>query len=92
MTAAIEVLRVRPLTGAGALRAFADVKLGCIVIKSCRIVQQDGQKAWVALPQQPLRPKADGSGSGWVSLVEITNRQVLDELRRAVLAAWEARE
>jgi hypothetical protein len=38
----------------------------------------------------PARKRADGSGSGWFAVIEITNRDVLDQLRAAVLAAWEA--
>ena len=89
MSAGIEVLEVRRMDGSGNLKAFAKVKLGCIVIHSCRIVQQPGQKAWVALPQVPARPKSDGSGGGWFPVVEITNRTVMDQLRDAVLEAWE---
>jgi hypothetical protein len=36
MPAAIEVLEMRRLDGAGNLRAFAKVKLGCVVIHSVR--------------------------------------------------------
>jgi hypothetical protein len=56
------------------------------------VIQQPGQKAWVALPQTPARQRADGSGSGWFPVVEITNRDVLDRVREAVLAAWEQRQ
>jgi DNA-binding cell septation regulator SpoVG len=89
MSAGIEVLEVRRVD-AGNLRAFAKIKLGCVVIHGCRIVQQPGQKAWVALPQTPARKKADGSGAGWFPVVEITRRDVLDDLRDAVLRAWES--
>jgi DNA-binding cell septation regulator SpoVG len=58
VTAAIEVLEVRRLSDGGNLKAFAKVKLGCVVIHGCRIIQQDGQRPWVALPQQPARRKS----------------------------------
>jgi DNA-binding cell septation regulator SpoVG len=86
---AIEVLEVRRLSDGGNLKAFAKVKLGCVVIHGCRIIQQDGQRPWVALPQQPARRKADGSGSGWYPVVEITRRELMDQVRDAVLEAWE---
>jgi hypothetical protein len=60
--------------------------IGCTVIHSCRIVRQPG--AWVAPPQQPAREKADGTGSAWFPVVEVTSRSVLNQLRRAVLEAW----
>jgi hypothetical protein len=78
MTAA-DVLEVRRLEGHGNLRAFAKVRLGAVVIHGCRVIQQPGQKAWVALPQVPARAKADGSGAGWYPVIEITT---------AVLEAW----
>jgi hypothetical protein len=53
-------------------------------------VQQDGRRAWVAMPQTPARRKADGSGAGWFPVVEITRKELMDAVRDAVLAAWEA--
>jgi hypothetical protein len=35
------------------------------------------------------RKKADGSGAGWYPVVEITRRELMDQLRDAVLEAWE---
>lgn len=90
MSAAIEVLEVRCLTDGGNLKGFAKVKLGAVIIHGCRIIQQPGQRAWMSLPQQPARKKADGSGSGWYPVVEITRRELMDQVRDAVLAAWEA--
>jgi hypothetical protein len=82
------VLKVHPVTGAGALKAFVTVKVGCVEIDDCRVVQQDGQRAWCSLPQVPVRAKADGSGAGWRSIIRITNPDVLARVRSAVLAAW----
>ena len=36
----------------GALKAFVDVKIGDIVIKDFRVVQQEGSEAWVSVPQK----------------------------------------
>ena len=57
MSAPIEVLEVRRIEGCGNLRAFAEVKLGCVLIHGCRVIQQPGQRPWVALPQVPARKK-----------------------------------
>jgi DNA-binding cell septation regulator SpoVG len=89
VTAAVEVLEVRRLDGSGNLKGFAKVRLGAVIIHGCRIVQQDGQCAWVALPQTPARKKADGSGAGWFPVIEITRRELMDQVRDAVLEAWE---
>jgi DNA-binding cell septation regulator SpoVG len=88
---AIEVLEIRTIDR-GNLRAFAKLRLGSVVIHGCRVIQQPGQKAWVALPQIPGRAKADGSGAGWFPVIEIVNRDLLDRVRSAVLEAWEAKQ
>ena len=80
MTAAIEVLEVRRLDGHGNLKAFAKVKIGCIVIHGCRIEQQARR------PGSPCgatgAPEGGRLQSGWFPVVEITSRSVLDQLRR----------
>jgi hypothetical protein len=91
MTAAIEVLEMRSVES-GNLKAFAKIKLGCVVIYGCRIIQQPGQRPWVALPQTPARKKADGSGAGWDPVIEITNRDVMDQIRGTMLEAWDSHE
>ena len=47
----VTCLQIRPVKTPGNLRAFADVQLGPLVITGCRVVQQPGQAAWVAMPQ-----------------------------------------
>jgi DNA-binding cell septation regulator SpoVG len=81
MNGAIEVLEIRRLTADGNLKAFAKVRLGAVVINSCRVIQQPGQRAWVAMPQQK-------SGERWYPLVEITRRELMDQVKDAVLQAW----
>jgi hypothetical protein len=88
MSAPIEVLEVQRVS-IGSLKAFARVKLGCIIVHGVRVIEQEGQKAWVALPQVPARKKAgDGGGSGWFPVVEIDNPEVLKRMNAAVLAEW----
>jgi hypothetical protein len=89
MPAAIEVLQVR-LVDCGNLRAFARVKIGCIIVDGCRVIAQPGQRAYCALPQQPARKKQGGSGSGWYAIVSISNPQVLERVKTAVLEAYAA--
>lgn len=79
---AIQVLEVRTLEGMGNLRAFVTVKLGAVVIHGCRVIQQPNQKAWVSLPQQK-------SGERYYSVVEITRKELLEQVKSAVLEAWE---
>jgi DNA-binding cell septation regulator SpoVG len=90
MSAPIEVLEVRRLTGDGNLKAFAKVRLGAVVIHGCRVIQQPGQRAWMALPQVPARKGPDSKGgSGWFPVVEITSADLLARVRAAVIEAWE---
>ena len=56
-----------------------------MILHRCRVIQQDGQRPWVT----PARAKADGTGAGWFPVIEITNRTVMDQIRDAVLEAWE---
>lgn len=80
--AILEVLEVKPVNGMGNLRAFATVKLGAVVIHSCRVIQQPNQKAWVSLLQQK-------SGDRWFPVVEITRKELLEQVKAAILEAWE---
>jgi hypothetical protein len=88
--AAIEVLEIRPVSDRGSLRAFVKLRLGALVIHGVGVVQQQGQKPWVALPQQPARQKADDSGSGWFPVVEATP-ELMAKIRAVVLHAWTER-
>ena len=51
MTAPIEILAIRRPDGG--VKPFVEVRFGCIVIHDRRVIQQPGQKAWVALREQP---------------------------------------
>jgi DNA-binding cell septation regulator SpoVG len=81
MTAAIQVVALRKLDGGGAVKAFCDIKLGGITLKGCKIVQQDGQRAWVAMPSTK-------TAHGWQNVVEVT-KELRDRLTTVVLEAWE---
>ena len=45
----IELLEIRPATSAGNVQAFVTVRLGGVTINGCKIVQQQGQAAWLAM-------------------------------------------
>ena len=83
--AQIEVLSMRAITGAGNLRGLVTVRLGALVIHGWRVIQQPDQRAWVSVPQQQNH---DGR---WFPLVEVRNPDLLAEVRRSVLEAWEQR-
>jgi hypothetical protein len=80
------------MVNGGNLRGFAKVRLGCIIVHSVRIIKERDKRAWIALPQTPVRRRADGTGSGWYPTLEITNPAILAQVRTAVLDAWQARQ
>jgi DNA-binding cell septation regulator SpoVG len=80
----VTVLSLRPLTGAGNLHAYADVEIdGRFVIRSCRVIQQPGQRAYVSGPQEQR------DGRYW-PLVIFRDPALKEAVCRAVLDAWEA--
>ena len=90
MTAAFDVVEVRRFEGHGNLKALAKVKIGCTVIHSCRIVQRPGHRSLGCPVSAAGAPEGGRLRVGWFPLIEITNRAILDQLRAAVLDAWEA--
>lgn len=80
----ITVQKITPLNQ-GNLKAFAQVKLGnTMTINGCRIIQQAGQRAYVALPQSQ-----DKNGKFWPVIVA-DDPQFKDAVQEKVLAAWES--
>lgn len=51
-TAQIEVFDVRPTVKAGNVKAICSIRVGGVTIKEAKIVQQPGQKAWLAMPDR----------------------------------------
>lgn len=84
----VELLEIRPVTNAGNVRAFVTVRLGGVTIHGCKVVQQPGQAAWLAMPD---RSYADASGKQkWSAVVELSpdlKRKVSD----FVMAEWARR-
>jgi DNA-binding cell septation regulator SpoVG len=80
--APISVVAIRHLDGKSSVKAFIDLQVGGLTIKGCKIVQQDGQKAWLAMPATKLT-------HGWVNTVEISSRLLRDRLTEVAVAAWE---
>jgi DNA-binding cell septation regulator SpoVG len=82
MSAPIAVLAIRRLDSkSSSVKAFCDLQLGGVTIKSAKIIQQDGQRAWVAMPSV----KTD---HGWQNVVEVTSKDLRQRITEVVLAAW----
>jgi len=47
----VQVSKLRLLPGERPLRAFADIRLGDILIRDFRVIKENGKRPWVASPQ-----------------------------------------
>jgi hypothetical protein len=81
---AVDVLGVREI-GKGQLAAVARVRIAGCVEFDVRIIQPDDDAPYIAMPQIPIR----ANGTGWKNAVAITSHDVMEDLRREVLAAWD---
>jgi len=80
----VEVLRIRPETAAGAIKAFACVRLGSVTLSGWRIVE-DGQGA---LSVQ--EPGPGSTGDAWFPGVRIMDARLDRRVKRAVLDTFQA--
>jgi DNA-binding cell septation regulator SpoVG len=84
MSAPIEVVAIRRLDGSNSVKAFVDVRCGGITLKGCKIVQQDGQRAWLATP-------ATKTNHGWQNVVELSG-PLHERVTEVVLQPWEGEQ
>ena len=78
----ITVKEIRRLSDAGNLKGFAVVEVGPWVIRGCRIVQQAGQRVYVALPQER---STDGR---FFPILTTQDSSLKEIIQAAVLQAW----
>jgi DNA-binding cell septation regulator SpoVG len=79
--AAIEVLELRPVTNCGNVRAFVKLKVGGFVIHGVKVVRQENQNPWVALPQTQSKGK-------WFPVVE-ASKDLKPRIDSVVFDAWQ---
>lgn len=80
------MIRIRPYTRGGSLKAFVDLQLGGVTINDCRLIE--GQNGlFVAMPQKEV-PQPDG-GKSYFPIVKL-NEGLEQKVREAVLAKWAA--
>ena len=75
----VTVREIRPLKGAGNLKAFAVVEIGPWIIRGFRVVQQPGQRPYVALPQVKAR---DGR---YFPVIQTDDTNLKNQIQDAVL-------
>src|SRR5437867_2964429 len=82
----VTVESIKPITGAGNLRAFAIVNIADrLRVHDVRIIQQPGQEAWVSMPSRAY--EKDGQRK-WAPTVEILDEKLKEEISSAVLAEY----
>lgn len=89
MSAPIAVLDIRPMQGAGNIRACLSIRIGAVTIHGCKIVQQPGQRAWLAMPERQWQ---DAGGKKHYSPTVELSSDLKKRVNEIVLAAWEARD
>lgn len=83
--APIFVRELRRLPDAGSLRAVATVDVGPWTIRGCRVIEQAGQAAYVAMPQERTHK------GRFFPVLTITNQRLQARLEAAVLASYAGR-
>jgi hypothetical protein len=88
MSAPIEILDLRRVENAGNVRTFVSLRIGGVTLRGCKIVQQPGQRPWLAMPDRQWTA-ADGKVK-YSAIVELT-ATLKQRVGEVALAAWEAR-
>lgn len=86
-TREVEVLSITPVENRGSLRAFVNIRVGVFILNGCRIVQEDGKKAWISLPV--LSYKDEYGTTQYKTLVQILDENLKNQISKAVLLLWE---
>jgi len=77
----IEVARLYKVDNGSALKAFADVIIGEVLVKGVRIIE--GKNGLFA-----AMPKTQAKDGKWYESVSITDGELKEELQEAVLEAY----
>ena len=56
----IEILDMKLTNGRGNLRAFIDIKVDDTILRSYRVIHEDGKRPWVGGPQISYKNPMDG--------------------------------
>lgn len=82
----IKVRDIHDVHGKGNLHAFANVECGPFTIRSCRIIRQPGQRAYVALPQSKAK---DGR---FYPIIQCEGQDLKRDIELAVLRRWKQKD
>ena len=82
----VKVIDIHPLSDGRPFKAFVDIQVGDWIIYDWRITKQDGQRAWVSVPQTSWKDK-DGKVR-YRALLSIPG-ELKQRIEVAILSAWE---
>jgi hypothetical protein len=87
----LELLSLRVIHSAGALRAIARVRIGPVAIDHIKLLQADNGDYWLGALQVPSRRNADGSGAGWRTVIDVLDRGLWADLREMIIGVYAER-
>lgn len=82
----IKVIEFRFINNGSPLKAFASVQIDDWIVHDWRIIQKEGQRAWVTVPQMSWRD-TDGKVR-YKSLISIPG-DLKQRIETKILSAWE---
>lgn len=77
----VTCLSIKSVQNPGNLRAFADIRVGPLVIHGARVIQQPGQQPWVAMPQ------TQADDGRWFPCLRTDDEDLRHQVRDRVLTA-----
>jgi DNA-binding cell septation regulator SpoVG len=83
LAASIEVQSIRALDGSSTVKAFIDIRVGGVLIRGAKIIQQPGQAAWCGMPGVKTEH------GGWVDVVALSP-SLRERVNEVAVAAWQA--
>ena len=82
----VKIETIKPISGAGNLRACAVVNIADrLRIHDVRVIQQPNQQPWVSMPSRAY--EKDGARK-WAAIVELIDERLKKEISDAVLAEF----
>lgn len=82
----VTVGQFKPTTKEGNLKTWVNIIIGGVQINECKIIQQPGQRAFVAMPDREYQ-QPDGK-KAYYPIVKLTD-ELKDKVRDVVIPAWE---
>jgi len=82
----IHITKITPMIGKGNLKAFVDIVIDDIIsIYGCRVIQQEGQRPWVSMPQ--IEYQKNGQKK-YFAVIKILDKKLKEDIDDAILTAY----